>query len=186
MISCVGFFVSSLPAVLLIKTDVSVRATVLFATFGQPPMAGVDSSEVLVTEVEDGLQSLVTSRRKDLTKTAKDVIETVLPEITKVITVAVSAAVKAILNQMSEAIRSKSVDSFLVQRQALLMKYECDKLEQYQRSDNVSIYGISEDSEETKEGLEKKVIELVSNLGADLQPREISVAHRLGKPRDRD
>ena len=59
-------------------------------------MASVDSSEIELLvrgKVEDELKSLAMTRKKELMKTAKDVIEVVLPEVTKVIMVAVSATV---------------------------------------------------------------------------------------------
>lgn len=152
-------------------------------------MAGVNSSaiaELVKSNVDDELKSLSASRKKDLTKTAKDVVEVVLPEITKVITVAVSSAVNAAVEQMIETVKTNVVDTFQVQRQGILMKYECDKLEQYQRSDNLRIYRLVEESEETEEVLEGKVIELASNMGVNLQSSDISVVHRLGEPRDRD
>lgn len=95
-------------------------------------MAGVDSSDVELLvkgKVEDELKSLTASRKKDLTRTAKEVIETVLPEITKVITIAVLGAVNAALEQVNDTRRGKTVDAFQVQRQALLIRYKCDKLE---------------------------------------------------------
>lgn len=46
--------------------------------------------------------------------------------------------------------KSQGADSFLLQRQALLMKYECDKIEQYQRSDNLRIYGMAEEVKKVK------------------------------------
>lgn len=67
-------------------------------------------------------------------------IETVVPELTKVITVAVTAAVNAAVKQMIETVKSKQADEFPMQWQAMVMKYEIDKLEQYQRSDNLHIY----------------------------------------------
>lgn len=142
--------------------------------------------EQLVKEkVEDEVRSLSFSRRKDMTKTAKDVLEIMLPEVTKVITVAVSAAVAEAVNQISETFNnSKAEENFQVQRQTILMKYEYDKLEQYQRSDNLRVYGMEEEREETEEILEEKVIELASNMGVNLESGDISVVHRLGKQRD--
>ena len=121
-----------------------------------------------------------------MTKTAKDVIDTLLPEIAKVITVLVTAAMTTAMSRITEAVKSQAADCLLLQWQALLVKYECDRLEQYQRSDNLRIYGIEEESEESEEALEEKVVELASNMGVNLQTNDISVIHRLGKPRDRE
>lgn len=146
----------------------------------------LEMEQVVKAKVEDEMKSLSVSRKKELTKTVRDVIETMMPEMTKLITVAVSAAVTAAMDRVMEEVRNKVVDSFQVQRQAMLTKYECDKLEQYQRSDNLRIYGMEEEREETEETLEEKVVELASNMGVHLQPGEVSVVHRLGKPRESD
>lgn len=66
------------------------------------------------------------------------------------------------------------------------MKYECDKLEQYQRSDNLRIYGMPEERDKTEDSLEDKVVEFASTMGVELQPDDSSVVHRVGKPRDTD
>ena len=119
-----------------------------------------------------------------MTKTAKDIIEHLVPEMTKVISVAVSTAVKHAMDQMIDTVKSKTVDSFHIERHALLQKYDCDRLEQYQRSDNLRIYGIEEGIDESEERLEEKVVESASNIGVNLDPRGISVVHRLGKQQE--
>ncbi|MPC48924.1 hypothetical protein E2C01_042711 [Portunus trituberculatus] len=83
--------------------------------------------EVLVKEkVEEELKVISISKKKDMTKMAKDIIDTLLPEIAMVITVSVTAVMTAAMNRITETVKSQAVDSFLVQRQALQMKYECD------------------------------------------------------------
>ncbi|KAK4320801.1 hypothetical protein Pmani_008340 [Petrolisthes manimaculis] len=142
--------------------------------------------EFVKEKVEEELKAISISKRRDMTKTAKDVIDTLLPEIAKVITVSVTAAMTTVMDRITEVVKSQAAVSFSLQRQALLMKYECDRLEQYQRSDNLLIYGIEEESEESEEALEEKVVELASNMGVNLQADDISVVHRLGKPQDRE
>ena len=66
----------------------------------------------------------------------------------------------------------------------VLQKYDCDRLEQYQRSENLRIYGLEEGTEESEDRLEEKVVELASNIGVNLDSRDISVVHRLGKPQE--
>lgn len=151
-------------------------------------MAGSISADMEVfvkQKVDEELQALST-KRKDMTKTARDVIDTLLPEIVKVITTSVTAAMTTAMDRITEAVKRQAGDSFLLQRQALLTKYECDRMEQYQRSDNLRIYGMAEESDESEEALEGKVVELASNMGVDLHVEDISVVHRLGKPRDRE
>ena len=137
--------------------------------------------EALVKEkVEEELQTLSFGRKKDMTKTAKDIIEILVPEMTKVISVAVSTAVKHAMEQMIDTVKSKTVDSFQLERRAVLQKYDCDRLEQYQRSENLRIYGLEEGTEESEDRLEEKVVELASNIGVNLDNRDISMVHRLG------
>ncbi|KAK4319015.1 hypothetical protein Pmani_006534 [Petrolisthes manimaculis] len=134
-------------------------------------MAGpvsTDMEEFVKEKVEEELKAISISKRRDMTKTAKDVIDTLLPEIAKVITVSVTAAMTTVMDRITEVVKSQAAVSFSLQRQALLMKYECDRLEQYQRSDNLRIYGIEEESEESEEALEEKVVELASNMGVNL------------------
>ncbi|KAK3868800.1 hypothetical protein Pcinc_025838 [Petrolisthes cinctipes] len=74
--------------------------------------------ELLVKEkVEDELKSLSSRRKKEVTKTAQYVLEIMISEMTRVITVAVSAAVTAAMDQMIETLRGKTVDDFQMQRQ---------------------------------------------------------------------
>ena len=67
------------------------------------------------------------------------------------------------------------------QRQAITNRYESDKLEQYQRRDNLGIFGLDEEEQETEDVLEAKVIKLASDMGVVLKTEEKSVAHRLGR-----
>lgn len=60
-----------------------------------------------------------------------------------------------------------------------------NKLEQYQRKDNLCIYGLEEENDENEEVVEAKVIELAADMGVTLVPDNISIAHRLGKPQGR-
>lgn len=145
----------------------------------------MDMEEVVREKVEEELKTMSISKRKDMTKRAKDIIDTLLSEIAKVITISVTAAMTTAMDKIIEAVQSQAVDSFLL-LQALLMKYECDRLEQYQRRDNLRIYGIEEESEESEETLEEKVVELAANMGVILQTDDISVVHRVGKLRDRE
>ncbi|MPC54747.1 hypothetical protein E2C01_048672 [Portunus trituberculatus] len=69
-------------------------------------------TEVLVKEkVEEELKVLSISK-KDMTKTAKDIIDTLLPEIAWVITVSVTAAMTAAMDRITETVKSQAVDNF--------------------------------------------------------------------------
>lgn len=50
------------------------------------------------------------------------------------------------------------------------------------RRDNVRLTGIEEDEDEDETILETKVINVAADIGVELEPRDISIAHRLGKP----
>lgn len=59
--------------------------------------------EVYVKEkVEEELKAISASRRKDMTKTAKDIIDTMLPEIVKVIAVSVTAAMTTTMDRITK------------------------------------------------------------------------------------
>ena len=62
----------------------------------------------------------------------------------------------AAVDRIIEAVKSQAADNILIQRQALLMKYECDSLEQNQRSDSLRIYGMKDEREEDEEALEEE------------------------------
>lgn len=74
-----------------------------------------DMEEVVREKVEEELKAMSISKRKDITKTAKDVIDTLLPEIAKVFTISVTAAMTTALDRITEAVKSQAVDSFLLQ-----------------------------------------------------------------------
>ena len=42
-------------------------------------------------------------------------------------------------------VKNKTVDDFQIQRETILMKYECVKVEHYQRIYNLRVYGMEED-----------------------------------------
>lgn len=74
------------------------------AEFNPPGM-----EELVQEKVEEELNSLSQSRSKDLTKTAKDVIEIMLPEITKETPVAVTAAATSAEDRAAEAVKTKTL-----------------------------------------------------------------------------
>lgn len=146
-------------------------------------MADLQNVNHLVKEiVEDELKAIdVSIGTRGLNKTAKDVIEYILPGITKVISVAVSTAVTSAMTAVMKTFDEKVRACGQGQRIALLNKYECDKLEQYQRRDNLRIFGFENEEGESEADLERKVIDLASDIGVVLKPEEISVVHRVGR-----
>lgn len=71
-----------------------------------------------------------------------------------------------------------------MQRNCLLLKYEHDKMEQYSRRENLRISGWEEEEDESEEVLEAKVIEHADTIGVKIEQDDISVVHRLGRPRE--
>lgn len=145
----------------------------------------VELADVVKARVDEELAkvtSLIEGREtKSVTKTVKDVIAAIMPGLASIISVAVSTAVSKAVKELDERMASKLAE---VQRQCLLNKYDNDKLEQYSRRENVRISGIAEEANETDGILEAKVIELAGDMGVELKSEDISVAHRMGKPKE--
>lgn len=143
--------------------------------------------EIVKEKVEEGLKDIsidVKGRETgETSKLTKEIAEVLIPELAKVIAVSVSAAVTSAFKEATNEL-TKMLE--ISQKQALLNRYETDKLEQYQRKDNLCIYGLEEESDESEEVVEAKVIELAADMGVILVPDNISIAHRLGKPQGRD
>lgn len=140
--------------------------------------------EDLVKEkVEEGIKDTSVDIKgrgtRETSKLTKEITEVLVPELAKIIAVSVSAAVTTAFTQVTSEI-AKMFD--VSQKQALLNRYETDKLEQYQRKDNLCIYGLEEENDETEEVVEAKIIELAADMGVTLVSDNISIAHRLGKP----
>ena len=140
-----------------------------------------DVNKFVNDKVEEELKKIDISSR-GLSKAAKDAIESILPGITKVISVAVSTAVTSAMSLVMKDLENKMKTNAHYQRVALLNKFECDKLEQYQRRDNIRILGLDGEQNEKEDELENKVIGLANDLGVTLTPEDISVVHRVGRP----
>lgn len=147
----------------------------------------VNIEEIVKEKVEEGLKDIsidVKGREtREASKLTKEIVAVLVPELAKVIAVSVSAAVTSAFKEATTEL-TKMLD--ISQKQALLNRYETDKLEQYQRKDNLCIYGLDEESDENEEVVEAKVIELAADMGVTLVPDNISIAHRLGKPQGRN
>lgn len=146
--------------------------------------AADQSLHLLVKDkVEEELQNLSLSREgretREMSKTAKEVAGALLPELANIISVAVTTAVTSAVREVAKELLHHNK---VTPRACLTNKYEIDKLEQYMRRDNIRISGIKEEEGETEDILEAKVLGLANNLGVELESRDISVAHRLGKP----
>ena len=140
---------------------------------------GSQLEDLVKAKIDEELANI--SSGKAASKTVRDVAALILPSLANIITVAVSTAMISAIKDFTDKMERKAAE---MQRYCLLNKYENDRLEQYSRRDNLRISGIEEEDDESEEVLEAKVIELAEDIGVKLKPDEISVAHRLGKPRD--
>ncbi|KAK4315564.1 hypothetical protein Pmani_013255 [Petrolisthes manimaculis] len=144
--------------------------------------------EVLVREkVEEELKNIGMNRSgvetREMSKATKEVTAALLPDIANIITVVVTTAVA---NAVKKITREVIKCNNKVQKSFMLNKYDNDKLEQYMRRDNLCISGIKEERYENEMVLETKIINIASDIGVELEPRDISITHRLGKPRGSD
>ncbi len=139
--------------------------------------------ELVKEKVEEGIKDITVDVKgretREASKLTKEITEKLVPELAKIIAVSVSLAMTTAFKEVASEL-AKMFDTS--QKQALLNRYETDKLEQYQRKDNLCIYGLEEENEETEDVVEAKVIELAADMGVTLVSDNISVAHRLGKP----
>lgn len=97
---------------------------------------------------------------REQTKTTKEFAEVIVPDLAHIITVAISAAVASTIKDITSTYSELLKLITKIQRQCLYNKYDIDILEQYQRRDNIRIFGLTEDEQETEDVLEAKVIEL--------------------------
>ena len=147
-------------------------------------LPSLNIEEIVKEKVEEGLKDIAADVKgretRETSKLSREIVAAVVPELSKVITMSVSAAVTCAFKEVTSEL-TKMLN--ISQRQTLLNRYETDKLEQYQRKDNLCIYGLEEETNEKEEVVETKVIELAADMGVTLMPDNISIAHRVGEPR---
>ena len=139
-----------------------------------------DLDQLIKDKVQAELQSQTHESIKG-TKSVKDVAAAILPGIANIISVAVSTAVSAVIKDFTDKIMTTSAET---QRINLLQRYDCDRLEQYTRRDNLRIFAI-EDPDEDEDVLQAKVMEVAAEVGVKLEANDISIAHRLGRSGER-
>lgn len=148
-------------------------------------MAMQDLNKDLDQLIKDKVQAELLNQSPESikgTKAVKDAATAILPSIANIISVAVSTAVSAVIKDFTDKIMSTAAET---QRINLLQRYDCDRLEQYTRRDNLRIFGIEEDPDEDEDVLQAKVIEVAAEVGVKLEANDISIAHRLGRPDER-
>ena len=100
---------------------------------------------------------------------------------------AVEAAVKAAIPAIVKAVKDVCLNAVKeeINPHLLRMQYSLDEKEQYSRRDNLRVSGLPEsDGEETEEQLLSKVCGVASKAGVEVEARDISACHRLGKKAD--
>ena len=83
------------------------------------------------------------------------------------------------LNQLekeNEQLRDKMV------RKTNLLVFQLDRQDQYIRRENILIYGVKENKEDSDDG-EKVLFKIADELEIDLEDNEIQSVHRLGQKR---
>lgn len=120
--------------------------------------------------MESGLKTIIS-----------EVIRSLQPVLVECVCVAVSKAVSTLSKQMMETVKSHYEDNGVIsdlKNQIKLQTYELDRMEQYNRRENIRITGIPhEDGEDTME----KVIKTAREIGVTLTREDISVSHRVGR-----
>ena len=113
----------------------------------------------------------------DVAELTNHIIMKVLPVIVDTVATAVDKAVTAVVQRLTESLDTKGTQSKM-QRQALMAKYDTDRLEQYTRRETIRISGLPEEEGEDVIG---KVVDLGKKIGVDLDTKDISVVHRNGR-----
>ena len=134
-----------------------------------------------------------TPKRADTEKAAAEVsvaeivrraVVEMKPMIEQTIEAAVATALDTIVPQLEAGLRAenerlhKTVAALTSQLQR--QSFEIDKLAQYGRRENVRINGVPETEGENTDDV---VIAIARDMGVDIDRRDISVSHRLPKPR---
>nr|KAG5697501.1 hypothetical protein BaRGS_019455 [Batillaria attramentaria] len=110
------------------------------------------------------------------------VAEILVPAISVELDRIIARRVETVVRNLAEAVveeTNKTVERLEVSNR--LLRYECDRLEQYSRRETVRITGLAE---EEREDTEKKVLEVFQAAGCNVKTEEISVVHRNGKRND--
>lgn len=100
----------------------------------------------------------------------------------KAVEAAVNAAIPAIIQAVKEVCLTAVKEE--MNPHLLRLQYKADELEQNARRENLRISGIPEsegETRETEDQLANKVCEVAAKCGVNLEAREISSCHRLGK-----
>lgn len=123
-----------------------------------------------------------------------DVLARIIPALAPVLARAVSAAVEKAMEKMMSGFEERIVAAAAAAAPASspsqerlmsavrTLTWDNDRLQQYTRRESVRIWGLPQAHDETKEDVEKKVLKVFKDSGAEIEVNDIAVAHRTGKP----
>ena len=91
------------------------------------------------------------------------------------------ASITDIVAKSIESFRKENQENldYLEDRSSLKAMSEAEKLEQYNRRDNLKIYNVDEKDGETYEQTMDAVVSIAHEVGAEVHIKDISIAHRL-------
>lgn len=115
---------------------------------------------------------------------AQLVIQSLVPIVNQVVSVALENAVKQAA--ASAATRATETLGAQLQKHSLLLKYENDRIEQYSRRWTIRVHGLVEPDDETNDKLVESMVKIGNTCGVPLQPADISVCHRNGPTKRRN
>ena len=137
-----------------------------------------------VSEADDQLNS--EDMWKNISEKIRTAINNVIPNIVENIVAEVQSTLKATIDHsVEEAVESAKGEiytkiyndmGFMEAKVSLRAQCEAEALEQYNRRDNLKVFGMTEDP---AENTIEKVISLCSHIDAKVEERDISIAHRL-------
>ena len=147
-----------------------------------------ESSADISSEMSDSILNGVnagTSRRtsNETQSLAAQVAELLIPKLTASVEKVVKDTMTKTFEEMISIVEEEHTRmAERMEQQCLMLRYECDRQEQYSRRETVKISGLPE---EDNEDVEKKVMDLCRAVGSEMEPKDISVMHRNG-PKRRD
>jgi len=101
--------------------------------------------------------------------------------LTPLLITTMSVAMEKILEKNDAKKKDREVVLQIIQKQSLIQKFENDKIEQYQRGENIRIIGMEESDGEDDCKLEEKVVKICEDIEVEIDSTDVSAVHRIGK-----
>ena len=153
------------------------------------------NGQILYCDEENSEDDVTEKLRHTVEESMKLLIPSFVEQIKAQLMTAINVAVESAINNMQKEIISSSKMEIASQANISYLRTlsEAEKLESYNRRDNLRILGIPEclEGENNRENFDKtiaKVVEIFHDIGANVQASDTSIAHRLpsrsnrGKP----